>query len=146
MPGKYNMKKIAESIKYPLFILIVLVILTFIGEVLISEGSFGTYLQLPEHRILKFMIRGVYAILFFILGYKGLQQLGVRWITKIWFLWYGIAICMLCLRILLNLQFKSIFSSNVFNFFIPFYSLLLTPFPYLFLLLLNYLFKQKSVK
>ena len=144
MPGEKRMINQVKSKNIPLIILAVIVALTIVEELLIGEGGYGVFLQLPQHRILRFLIRGIYALVLFIIGYKGIQQLGLKWVTRIWLLWYGLAIIMIGIRILLYFQFQSYFNSNFFNFLIPFYSLLLTPFPYFFLWMLTQLFNQKK--
>lgn len=139
------MKKLFKTQRIQLIILLTMVVLSILEELLIGEGGYGVYLQLPQHKILRFIIRGVYALILFGIGYKGLLQLGVRWVLRIWLFWYGIAIIMVSIRIILNLEFKFILTNNIFIFLIPFYSLLLTPFPYFFLWMLYNLYQPGNV-
>ena len=140
------MKKLFKSKNYPLIILIVIIVFSIVEEILIGEGGMGLYLLMPSHKILRFSIRSIYAVVLLMLGYSGLKRLEIKWITALWGLWYLIAFLIVSIRILINIKFPLAFRLNFWNFCIPFYGLLLTPFPYLFLLLLNYLFRQKGVK
>jgi hypothetical protein len=120
-----------------------MVLFSMLEELLIGEGGFRSYLIMPQHRLVRFFIRGLYALILFLLGYFGLKKLQVKWITHLWFLWYFAALIIVTLRIIISVKFKAFFGFNFWNFCIPFYNLLLTPFPYLFLLMIHFLFNQE---
>ena len=92
MPKKY----------VPLLILILLVLFMWVEEVFIGEGEWGAFFQLPEHKNLRFLVKGMGAVLIFGTGYYGLSTLPVKWIKDVWLYWYGLAFLAVGLRIVLD--------------------------------------------
>lgn len=125
-------------------ILIFLVLFAWAEEVIIGEGYFSTYLHLPEHKILRFIIRGMYAIIIFGFGYIGLSNLSAKWVKVLWIYLYLFAIITAGLRVLLDVYFSHYFNSNLWSFLVTIYFICETPFPYVFLLLLSVIVKSKD--
>lgn len=137
------MKKIFR--KYiPIIILFFIVILSWIEELIIDEGYFSDYLHLPEHKILRFIIRGIFFILIFILGYIGISRLLVKWAKTLWLYWYLVAFFVAGLRIILDIILGHYFNDNIVSVLSIFYSLNITPLPYIVLLVLAMISKRKQ--
>ena len=138
------MIKPIKKTKWPLFIFIIMILISLVEEITIGEGGLHDYLQSVQHSKLRFLFRGIYAFIMFILGYKGLSCLSKKWPLKFWILWYLLAFLAVSLRIGLNTIFPGFFTENVWSFLSGIYNILLTPFPYLLLWMCSYLFKQET--
>ncbi|OIR07027.1 hypothetical protein GALL_109340 [mine drainage metagenome] len=137
------MKKIFR--KYiPIIILIFLFILAWVEELIIDEGYFSEYLHLPEHKFLRFIIRGIFFLLIFIIGYIGISLLLVKWAKSLWLYWYAIAFFVGSLRVILDIIMGHYFNDNIVSIFMIFYYLNLTPLPYIVLLVLAMIVKRKQ--
>jgi len=123
-----------------------MIVLSIAEELIIGEGGYGLYLRLPQHHILRVVLKGFYAILLFLMGYYGLKSLATKWIIYLWFLCYILGFIIASIRTFINIEFPAAFGFNFWNFCISFYILLLNPFPYLFLLMLHFLFRQTMRK
>ena len=130
----------------PIIVLIFLMVFTWAEEVIIGEGYFSRYLHLPEHKILRFSIRGIYLLIIFITGHLGLSNLSIKWIKALWVYWYILSVIAAGLRIIFEIYIPQFFINNFWGFLELFYSLSLTAFPYLFLLLLYFLYSNKHIK
>ena len=136
------MKKYKKFI--PLFIFFFLILLTMIEEVVIGEGYFSYYLHLPDHKILRFFIRGIYGLIIFIIGYIGLSFFSVKWIKTLWVIFYILYFIAAGIRIFLDIFLTHYLNSNLWGFLSLFYYLCLTPFPYIFLCILYFVFPEKQ--
>ncbi len=137
------MKKLPK--KYiPFIVLIFLLVFVWVEEVIIGEGYFTTYLHLPEHKILRFSIRAIYALVIFGLGYIGLVNLKVKLLKVLWVYWYILSAIAALIRIILDIFINDHFGYNIWNFLVTIYVTSLTPFPYLFLYILYFLFPKKQ--
>lgn len=137
------MKKIFR--KYiPIIILVFLLFFSWLEESIIGEGYFNIYLHLPQYKILRFFIRGVYAFLLFVLGYIGLSNLSAKWVKVLWIYLYAFALLAVGLRVMLDVYFLKYFTSNSWSFLATIYFICETPFPYIFLLLLAMIAKRNK--
>ena len=123
----------------PFLVFMLLLLLSWVEESIIGEGKFHLYLLMPEHRLLRFMIRGTFGMTVFLLGFWGFSFLRQSWIIVLWIGWYIIALLAAAIRVCIQLVAPAYFSGNLWDMLSTFYVSLLTPFPYLFLLLLFYL-------
>ena len=126
----------------PVIVFIVLLLITWAEEIYIGEGHWHQYLSMPEHKIFRFIIRGCYLLIVFCFGYFGLSFLPMNWPKKLWIVSYALAFLAAGLRIIIDILFPRFFSFNLFNFFSEFYIILFTPFPYLFLWAISFLFSK----
>ena len=138
------MIKWENKIKRPLFFFIIMILFSLVEEITIGEGGLHDYLQSVQHSKLRFLFRGIYACLMFILGYNGLNRLSKKWPLKLWILWYLFALLAVSLRIGLNAALPGFFTENVWNFLSGIYNILLTPFPFLLIWMCSYMFKPET--
>jgi hypothetical protein len=117
-----------------------------VEEAFIGEGYFSDFLQMPEHKVLRFSIRGIYLLTIFFLGYVGLSSFSLKWIKQLWLFWYGYAFLAVAMRIFIGLLIPDYLTINVWEFLNASYILNLTPFPYIFLLALNFLYITYNTK
>ena len=136
MPNKKNNKYI------PLLFFIVMLLIGWIEEAVFVEGFFHNYLYAQKHYVLRAIIRGSYVIILFLLGYKGLSYTNAIWTKQLWIAWYIIVLISSGLRMLPLLLFNYQVPQNIWSFLNSFYSLGLTPFPYLFIWLLWMVWKK----
>jgi len=125
------------------FIIFFLLLLTWVEEVVIGEGNFSYYLHLPEHKILRFFIRAIYGVIIFIIGYIGLSNFSVKWVKTLWIGFYTLSFIAAGIRIILDIFLTHYLNSNLWNFLNQFYYFCLTPFPYIFLCIMYFLFPEK---
>ena len=128
----------------PIIVLIFLLLFAWTEEVIIGEGYFSTYLHLTEHRILRFCIRGIFALIIFTSGYIGLSNLSLKWIRLLWVYWYLLSFITAFARIVLDIYLSHYFNNNIWSFLSTIYFFSLTPFPYIILLLIHHLFSKKN--
>lgn len=123
---------------------IIMILFSLGEEITIGEGGLHDYLQSVQHSKFRFLLRGIYAVVMFIMGYMGLNGLSSKWPLKLWVIWYLVALLAAIFRIGLNTAFPGFFTENVWNFLSGIYNILLTPFPYLLLLMCSYLFNPET--
>ena len=125
----------------PIIVLFLLIFISILEETFIGESGYYKYLQLPGHRLLRFLTKGIYMFILFVLGYIGLKGLKIKWAYLLWLYWYILVIFTVFLR-------------NSLDFFFPPYLHLeflsslsyisLTPFPYFFILFFVLLIKRPT--
>ena len=139
------MKKLRK--KYiAIIVLIFLLLFAWAEEVIIGEGYFKNYLHLTTHKILRFSIRGTYALIVFSLGYIGLSNLSLKWIKSLWIYWYVLSFITALIRIVLEFYLSHYFNNNIWEFLGTIYFFSLTPFPYIIFCLINYFFSKMNTK
>ena len=116
----------------------------WVEEALIGEGYWASYFQIPEHKILRFLVKGMGAVIIFGTGYYGLSTLPVKWIKDVWLYWYGLAFFAVGLRIVLVFFLVRYFNYNRLTFLSSIYYITETPFPYLFLWLLSVFVRREN--
>ena len=132
------------KINWTLFVFLGMILLTIIEELTIGEGGFYNYLQSEDHSTIRFIIRGIYAVVLFSIGTVGLKELRIKWVFNLWIIWYLLAFIAATVRILFELKFHWLFNMNVWNLLSAIYYLLLTPIPYGMLWFLGLLFKTEK--
>ena len=128
----------------PIIILVLLLFFSWIEEVVIGEGYFSDYLHNPEHKILRFSIRAIYVLIIFISGYIGLSNLPLKWIKSLWVYWYVLSFCTAVVRVVLDIYLTRYFKTNIWSFLGTIYFSSLTPFPYIILFVINFVFSRKN--
>ncbi|MFL9483974.1 hypothetical protein ACI6Q2_14440 [Chitinophagaceae bacterium LWZ2-11] len=113
-------------------------ILTWVEEATFMEGKYHDYFQVQEHVALRRVIRMGFVFVLFALGYISFYYMGVKWIKKIWIIYYVIVFASGFIRMFSSLLQHN-FSSNQVNLLSSFYALGITPLPFLILWLLEVL-------
>jgi hypothetical protein len=132
----------------PLFCLLVLVILTWGGEVLFGEGNMKrfVYLMQKEHRVYRFICRGIFTIIIFSIGYIGLKSFHQKWLVRLWILWYVLAAIIASIKMLVDLFVSETMGAKFSIVFSSVYALVPTVIPYIFLYLLALIAKKDLLR
>ncbi len=120
-----------------------MILFSWIEESLI-ESKLHNYLYVEGHIIARSIIRVTYIFVLFGLGYIGLKTLKLRWVLLLYIVWYVVILVISGIRIIAFLLFGYKMPINVWDFLFTFYGSALTPFPYIFLLLLYFLSGKKN--
>ncbi|MDE3235362.1 MAG: hypothetical protein KGO81_05350, partial [Bacteroidota bacterium] len=97
----------------PFLVFILLLLLSWVEESVIGEGKFHVYLLLPEHRPLRFLVRGLFGVAVFLLGFLGFSFLRQHWIKVLWIGWYILALLAAAIRVCIQLVAPAYFSGNL---------------------------------
>ena len=108
------------------------------------EGRLHAYLYDEGHVIFRSLFRLAYISIIFATGYFGLKALSGKWLVSLWVIWYVIVFVTAGIA-----KFPIVFLHHPmdtagWNFLNGFYNSALTPFPYIFLLLLYFLLGKKT--
>lgn len=127
------MKLQRRNIYISLIFLLLIFLIEWIEEALVTEGIFAQYFHGQQELVILSLVRISNLTIVFFLGYIGLSYLQFSWLKKIWIVWNLIVIIAAGMRMLPVIFFHSTPTINQIRFFSMFYSLSMSPFPYLFL-------------
>lgn len=113
-------------------------ILTWVEEAVFMEGKYHDYLYVQGHTALRRVIRTGLVLMLFVLGYVSFHYMGVKWIKKIWIIYYVIVLVSGFIRIYSSFAQHNL-NYDQFSLFSSFYLFGITPLPFLFLWLLEVL-------
>ena len=130
--------------KYIPFICFILSFVVYLFEgLIVDEGWLHSYLYMPSHVWFRYSLRVIFALLLFVLGYLGLNAFDFKWLNKIWVIGYFVLFTINGFNKIFVILFPQLLSNNLVYFFYSFISVL-SPFPYMFLLLLAIFVKRTS--
>jgi len=133
------------SKKYIPFICLILSFVVYLFEgLIVDEGWLHSYLYMPSHVWFRYSLRVIFALLLFVLGYLGLNAFNFKWLNKIWVIGYGILLIINLFYKICLIAFNEQLPVNVINFFSSFINIL-SPFPFLFLLIIALFVKRNKI-
>jgi Zn-dependent protease with chaperone function len=125
-----------------LFIFFLLMLIAWVEEVILTEGTLSKFLYLSENKALRFLIRGLFGLLIFFLGYSSIKNFQLKWLELLWIWFYVVGLFFALIRVLLDVLIHKFFNDQICEILSFVYMPLFTPLPYIVIYVLYLAFNK----